>query len=149
MKRQTAVLSALIGSLFVDTPPVQACQQERDTHTIAPGVGVGEFAFGMTKHEVIKKLGKPRRIFWDPGEHYTLDDLPPRYIMDFNGLSFGMHKKLPGAGSMALAWLPEETNPHKPPSYRTLPNKYFELDDESRIIHKVSPQTAFSLSSQL
>lgn len=111
MKRQTAVLSALIGSLFVDTPPVQACQQERDTHTIAPGVGVGEFAFGMTKHEVIKKLGKPRRIFWDPGEHYTLDDLPPRYIMDFNGLSFGMHKKRRGNGRIVRFF--QQFEPHR------------------------------------
>ncbi len=97
MKRETAVLQALIGILLAGSLHVQASQQEKAKHTIVPGEGVGDFTFGMTKDEVIKKLGKPQRIVWD-GDEYTLNNLPERYIMDFDGLSFGMHNKRRGNG---------------------------------------------------
>ena len=101
MKRTTAAIMTLVGILLAGSPQVQASQQEKAKHTIVPGVGVGDFTFGMTKDEVIKKLGKPQRIFWSWGEEYTLNNLPARYIMDFDGLSFGINNKRRDNGRIA------------------------------------------------
>ncbi|MFB0553376.1 MAG: M56 family metallopeptidase, partial [Phycisphaerae bacterium] len=58
-----------------------------ETKTIVPGVGVGDYTLGMSKDEVLRKLGEPEEIFF-AGERYTLDNLPKRYFMSFGDISF-------------------------------------------------------------
>jgi beta-lactamase regulating signal transducer with metallopeptidase domain len=54
-----------------------------------PGERVGPFKFGATKEELLDELGEPRAVFY--GEHsFSLDNLPPRYFLVFDELSFGM-----------------------------------------------------------
>ena len=54
-----------------------------------PGVGIGNFTLGMSKDEVLKKLGRPGVIGF-AGKRYTLDNLPRRYRMSFGDISFAM-----------------------------------------------------------
>lgn len=54
--------------------------------TIVPGEKVGEYRLGMSKDEVLEKLGKPRDIFLGR-EEYTLDNLPDTYYMTYHGLT--------------------------------------------------------------
>ncbi|MFX0201064.1 MAG: S8 family serine peptidase, partial [Candidatus Hodarchaeota archaeon] len=62
-------------------------QQEYVKHTIVPGLCVGDYTLGMSKDDVLKKLGKPKGIFFG-GERYTLDDLPRQYFLFFGDISF-------------------------------------------------------------
>ncbi|MHA2315498.1 MAG: hypothetical protein ACXACF_09525, partial [Candidatus Hermodarchaeia archaeon] len=62
-------------------------QREKAKHTIVPGLGVGDYTLGMSKDEVLRKLGEPEEIFF-AGEMYTLDNLPKRYFMSFGDISF-------------------------------------------------------------
>jgi beta-lactamase regulating signal transducer with metallopeptidase domain len=64
-------------------------RQELSRHTIVPGLRVGEYTLGMSKEEVMKKLGEPGHIHLG-GEQYTLENLPRRYIMSFGDISFGI-----------------------------------------------------------
>ncbi|MCP4612020.1 MAG: PDZ domain-containing protein [Planctomycetes bacterium] len=57
---------------------------------IVPGMRVGEYTFDMTEDDVLERLGKPRVIFYGD-EKYTLDNLPRRYFMVFDDVSFGIH----------------------------------------------------------
>lgn len=54
--------------------------------TIIPGLRVGDYKLGMSKDEVLKHLGKPKRIFFGSGK-YTLDNLPEQYFMRFDDVS--------------------------------------------------------------
>ncbi len=54
-----------------------------------PGVGIGDITLGMSKDDVLKKLGRPGAIGF-AGKRYTLDNLPRRYIMSFGDISFAM-----------------------------------------------------------
>jgi hypothetical protein len=54
---------------------------------IVPGQGVGDYTLGMSKDEVLSKLGEPKRISCG-GESYTLNNLPKRYYMSFGDISF-------------------------------------------------------------
>jgi len=54
-----------------------------------PGVGIGNFTLGMSKDEVLKKLGRPEVIVF-AGNSYTLDNLPRRYRMSFGDISLAM-----------------------------------------------------------
>jgi hypothetical protein len=74
----------LISSISDDTG---ASQQATSKHTIVPGLGVGDYNFGMSKDEVLRKLGEPKSIHYG-GERYTLDNLPKRYFMIFDDISF-------------------------------------------------------------
>ncbi len=56
---------------------------------IVPGVRVGDYTFGMSKDEVLKRLGKPKAIFYG-SEKYSLDNLPRQYFMHYGDVSFGM-----------------------------------------------------------
>lgn len=57
---------------------------------IVPGERVGQFTLGATKAELIDKLGEPERAFY--GEHrFALDNLPPKYFLCFDELSFFIH----------------------------------------------------------
>ncbi len=61
-----------------------------ETQTIVPGVRVGACTFGMSKDEVLKKLGEPIWIHWGE-EKYTRDNLPKRYTMSYGDIAFGIN----------------------------------------------------------
>jgi hypothetical protein len=52
--------------------------------TIAPGDKVGDYTLGMSKDDVLKSLGRPDNIFYEQ-EKYTLNNLPKKYYMCFEG----------------------------------------------------------------
>jgi subtilisin family serine protease len=56
------------------------------TQIIVPGVGIGDFKIGMSKDDVLKRLGTPKLIYLG-GERYTLNNLPTRYRMYFGAIS--------------------------------------------------------------
>jgi len=58
-----------------------------ESNTIMPGLRVGDYTLGMSKDEVLKKLGEPEEIFFG-GDSYTLNNLPKRYFMFFGDISF-------------------------------------------------------------
>ncbi len=58
-----------------------------ETNTIVPGVRVGDYKLGMSKDEVLKRLGRPKAIFHGE-EKYTLNNLPKTYFMRFDDISF-------------------------------------------------------------
>ena len=60
-----------------------------ETKTIVPGVRVGDYTFGMSKDDVLKRLGEPKAIFYGD-RRYTLDTLPRQYFMHYGDVSFGM-----------------------------------------------------------
>jgi len=64
-------------------------REHSKTNTIVPGVRVGDYTFSMSKDDVLKSLGKPKVIFHG-GEKFTLDNLPRKYIMLFDDISFGI-----------------------------------------------------------
>ena len=51
---------------------------------IIPGVRVGDYTLDMSKDDVLKSLGKPDNIFYGQ-ETYTLNNLPSKYYMCFEG----------------------------------------------------------------
>ncbi|MHC4736735.1 MAG: M56 family metallopeptidase, partial [Planctomycetota bacterium] len=54
---------------------------------IIPGLRVGEYTFNMTKDHILESLGKPGVIFYGDNK-YTLDDLPEKYYMPYEDISF-------------------------------------------------------------
>jgi hypothetical protein len=59
--------------------------------TIVPGIGIGGFKLGMSKDEVLRKLGKPLLIY-DSDSTYTLENLPTTWYRLFYGhLSLEIH----------------------------------------------------------
>jgi len=60
---------------------------EPNTITIVPGLRVGDYTLGMSKDELLKKLGEPKSIIWN-GESYTLNNLPRSCYMYFGGIAF-------------------------------------------------------------
>jgi hypothetical protein len=52
--------------------------------SIIPGVQVGDYTLDMSKDDVLKSLGKPGNIFYEQ-EKYTLNNLPRKYYMCFEG----------------------------------------------------------------
>ena len=87
MRRVTTVLVSLVGILLTGSDGAGASQQGQSKHTIVPGVRVGDYTVGMSKDDVLKKLGEPEAIGLGD-EEYSLDDLPRRYVMAFGDLSF-------------------------------------------------------------
>ena len=74
------------------TPAQQASGEksaasDSKTNLIVPGERVGQFTIGATKAELIAKLGQPRRAFLGD-DTFALDDLPDRYFLLFDELSF-------------------------------------------------------------
>jgi subtilisin family serine protease len=60
-------------------------QTDSETRTIASEVCIDDCTLGMSKDEVLKRLGKPASMFW-AGETYTSDNLPRRYSMSYEDL---------------------------------------------------------------
>jgi len=58
-----------------------------ETKTIVPGVRVGDYTFGISKDDVLKRLGEPKAIFYGDNR-YTLDNLPENYYLAFDEISF-------------------------------------------------------------
>ncbi len=90
MRRATTVLLVLVGIPLAGSHHVWASQHVPSKHIIVPGVGVGDYTLGMSKDEVLKKLGEPQSI--GPGEHqvvrrgeegYSLKHLPWGCVLGF------------------------------------------------------------------
>jgi hypothetical protein len=73
------------------------CKEDTETQTIVPGVGVGGYTLGMSKDDVLSKLGEPDVIHLGPGEdevvrrgqeNYNLDDLPNQCALSFGDVTF-------------------------------------------------------------
>jgi subtilisin family serine protease len=99
MKRITTILLIQVGILLTGSHNLWAGQREESNHIIVPGVGVGDYTVGMSKDEVLKKLGEPEAIqLGDEGvnvvrrgeEKYSLNNLPNHYILIFSNVSFWM-----------------------------------------------------------
>jgi bla regulator protein BlaR1 len=60
---------------------------DRQTNLIVPGERVGQFTIGVTKAELIDKLGRPRTAFYGE-DTFALDHLPNSYYLVFRELSF-------------------------------------------------------------
>ena len=64
MKRTTATLITLVGILLAGLHAAEANQRDLPNNTIVPGEGAGGVKLGMSKDDVLKKLGKPEVIHW-------------------------------------------------------------------------------------
>jgi outer membrane protein assembly factor BamE (lipoprotein component of BamABCDE complex) len=87
MNRATTTILTFVAALFANCGSVRASEPVPAKHLIAPGVGVGDFALGMSKDDVLKKAGKPK-IIYSGRKTYTLEDLPSRYFMYFGDIQF-------------------------------------------------------------
>jgi serine protease AprX len=87
MKQITTIILIQVGILLAGPHSLWADQREESNHTIVPGVGVGDYTLGMSKDDVLERLGKPKSIFWG-SETYTLDNLPQRFFMSYKDISF-------------------------------------------------------------
>ena len=86
----TAILTLVI-TLFAGSGVVWAGEPVSPKQLIVPGVGVGDFKLGMSKDEVLRKLGKPLLIYDSDGT-YTLENLPTTWYRLFYGhLSLEIH----------------------------------------------------------
>ncbi|GAJ12175.1 unnamed protein product, partial [marine sediment metagenome] len=54
---------------------------------IVPGIRVGDYTFNMSKDDILESLGKPGGIFYGDNK-YTLDNLPEKYYMPYEDISF-------------------------------------------------------------
>jgi hypothetical protein len=90
-----AAIVALVGAVLAGSDGVAASQQEQPKHTIVPGVGVGDYTLGMSKDEVLKKLGDPESIQLREDEilhrgqaGYSLNKLPSKCVLYFAAMWF-------------------------------------------------------------
>jgi hypothetical protein len=65
---------------------IQTGQQEQSDNVIVPGLRVGDYWLGMTKDDVLKRIGRPKSISYK-GESYSLENLPETYYMCFDNVS--------------------------------------------------------------
>ncbi len=89
MRGATTVLLVLVAVLLAGSDGARARQQAPAEFRIVPGVGVGDHTLGMSKDEILKKLGEPAAIH-SGQETYTRDHLPKRYTMSYEDLAFGI-----------------------------------------------------------
>jgi len=61
-------------------------REHSKNNTVVPGQRVGDYKLGMSKDDVLKRLGKPKAIFHE-GKKYNLDNLPKTYFMRFDDIS--------------------------------------------------------------
>jgi len=62
-------------------------QEDIVANIIIPGLRVGDYTFNMSKDDILESLGRPKVIFYG-SEEYTLDNLPERYYMPYDKVSF-------------------------------------------------------------
>ena len=101
MKRVTTILLIQVGILLAGSHNLWADQRDGPNHTIVPGVGVGDYMFGMSKDDVLKRLGKPETIQLGENEvvrrgeeKYNLNKLPRECILYFGAVFFGIEDDL-------------------------------------------------------
>jgi len=95
MRRATIVLVVLAGIPLAGSDCTRASQQVPAKHLIMPGAGVGDYTLGMSKDEVLKKLGEPESIELGENqvvrrgeEKYSLKSLPRNCTLCFGDMSF-------------------------------------------------------------
>ncbi|GAG92149.1 unnamed protein product, partial [marine sediment metagenome] len=82
--------SVLLTAVAAADINAKVAQLDIDTSTtIVPLIRVGDYKLGMSKDDVLKSLGKPKMIFYSR-ERYTLENLPRKYFMVFDDISFGI-----------------------------------------------------------
>jgi len=87
-KKNQTVAGIVVYQPEDDDREDDSSEQEADsTQIIVPGVGMGDYTFNMNKDDVLRWLGNPRNIHYG-GEDYTLDNLPKRYFMFYDDISF-------------------------------------------------------------
>jgi hypothetical protein len=93
MRRATTVLLVLVGIPLASSHHVRAGVPAEQL--IVPGVGVGDYTLGMSKDEVLKKLGEPQTIELGGNqvvrrgeEKYSLQNLPRECVWGFGDMSF-------------------------------------------------------------
>ena len=83
-----AILLPMGRSPMAEAADTQENSRENsETKTIVPGVRVGDYTFGLSEDDVLESLGKPNFIFYGE-KRYTLDNLPRKYYMSFDDVSF-------------------------------------------------------------
>jgi hypothetical protein len=95
MKRLTIIQLITVGVLLAGSRDLRAGQPDKPKPIIAPGVGVGDYTLGMSKEEVLKKLGEPETIQFGNNqvvrrgeEKYSLKNLPGDCTLCFGDVSF-------------------------------------------------------------
>ena len=76
-----------LGPIVDPARLIRAIVSGAPAKTIVPGVGVGDYTLGMTKDEVLRRLGTPEAVYWED-KAYVLDELPTRYRMHFGHIQF-------------------------------------------------------------
>jgi hypothetical protein len=97
MKRLTIIVLITIGILVAGSHHVWGGQPDKSKRIIVPGVGVGDCTLGMSKDELLKKLGEPETIQLGENqvvrrgeEKYSLKNLPGKCTLCFGDVSFGI-----------------------------------------------------------
>ena len=65
---------------------IGASHREQSDNIIVPGLRVGDYWLGMTKNDVLRRIGRPTSISYE-GENYTLENLPGTYYLCFDNVS--------------------------------------------------------------
>jgi beta-lactamase regulating signal transducer with metallopeptidase domain len=85
----------IIGAILLPMGRGSIAQAVETNKTIVPGVRIGDYTLGMSKDDVLEKLGEPFSIRIG-GQRYSLndlrDDLPRRYIMSYSDFSFQINE---------------------------------------------------------
>jgi len=88
MKRATTAILALVGTLFACCGGVRASEQAQPKQIIVLGVGIGDFKLGMSKDEVLRRLGEPKSIYRGK-TMFTLENLPTTwYRLHYGHIEF-------------------------------------------------------------
>ena len=89
------ILLITIGILVVGSHDAGAGQRDNAQNIILPGVGVGDYSLGMSKDEVLKKLGEPETIQLGENQvirrgenNYSFNNLSNKCIFCFGDVSF-------------------------------------------------------------
>ncbi|MFC1764153.1 M56 family metallopeptidase [Planctomycetota bacterium] len=86
-------LYALSALAIEEIPEEVVPENNGPSEMILLGVGMGRFRFGINKDEVLDRQGVPRAIFYGD-QRYSLDNLPDRYFMSYQDISFGIKHDL-------------------------------------------------------
>ncbi len=75
----------------INVSPIDSSKSYKKAHIvdkiIVPGLRVGDYTFNMSKDDILESLGKPGGIFYGDNK-YTLDNLPEKYYMPYEDISF-------------------------------------------------------------